>query len=182
MSNVSAYEDIVERLEENRPQRRIFRPLDSLDPHDFDVTDYNIADQVETLRLRLERYAFERTVDCDVPEIRRKHDLNEDNRRSILELRAQLTPENQESLMRRIEFLERANAERLHDIAGIVLTPAQQHNIAAFERRLFNGTPRQSHCYCCKRPLLETAHDFCIGCGGVWCTSCEHCFCNWGAT
>ena len=182
MSNVSTYEDIVERLEENRPQRRIFRPLDSLDPKDFDVTDYNVANEIDTLRLRLERYAFERTVDCDVPEIRKRHSLNENNRCAILELRAQLTTENEGTLTRKIEFMERANAERLHEIAALVLTPAQRHHIASFERRLLNGAPRHNHCYSCKRPLVETADDFCIGCGGVWCTSCEHCFCNWGAT
>jgi hypothetical protein len=177
MSNVSLYEDISERLEDNRPQRRVFGPLDALDPKDFDVTDYSFALEIDTLRLLIERYT-KNAVNSTAPDVRKKRELNEQSRLRIRELRAQLNSEHEETISGKIGFLERANAERLHDIVNLTLTDAQKHNVAKFERRLINGTPIQNHCYCCKRPFIETAKNYCIDCGRVRCPSCDHCFCN----
>jgi hypothetical protein len=180
MSNVSSYEDIRDRHDENAPQRPVFRPLDSLDPKTFDITDDTFARDVEAFRIRIENYALVKASAAEnSPDVQKLIARNERSRREIEEVRTQITPENAERLNEKINFLERAIAENLHVIVDRILTPSQKDHVAAFERRLIDGRPIKNHCYSCKRDFIESADNCCFNCGRVKC-GCGHCYCNFG--
>lgn len=180
MGNASNYEKISERYFENAPTAVIYGLTDSHDPlDDFDPDD-TVARDIENFRARIEEYALAKsTPEDNLPEIEKLNAGNETWRKERDEIHKQITDENSEYSIEKINYRERAIAGNLRKIVLLTLSPTQIFNAAAYERRLINRSPRKAYCYACKTDLLEDAENYCINCGGVKC-DCEHCFCNWG--
>jgi hypothetical protein len=180
MGHASKFENISERYFENAPIAVIYGITDSHDSLDNFDPDDTVARDIHNFRARIEAYALAKASPQDnLPEIEQLYAMNEKWRNECAGIHGQMTDENAEYSMGKIDYRERAIAGNLRNIVLLTLSPTQVINAAAYERRLMKRSPRTSYCYACKTGLLEDAENYCIDCGGIKC-ACGHCFCNWG--